>query len=226
MVDILVGPEEKLFRVHKNKLCKISYFHRLFNSGFKETTENIARFPEDDCGAFDLLIEWVYDPSLPRFADHNQNISPAKYQTRPDASWRLLDLYALAEKYCIPTLQNLAMDIIRKRHKQQNMLPSAQWVQQAYEKTPTDSALSKYAVTALYYIIDCKYSESDWPTSEVEKLFQELPCFASDYIKLQRSTSPVDPRDGPNSLYHTQRGDEDTKKKIVMEGAKRQSWKG
>jgi hypothetical protein len=223
MVDIYVGPDEMLFRVHKTKLCKITYFNKLFNSGFREAAENTAKFPEDDCEAFDILVEWVYDPSLRRFEDRKPGTA-TKAVTRPDSCWKLLDLYALAEKYCIPKLQDLALDIIRREHKAENRLPSTQYVRQAYEKTSAGSPLSRYALSAIYYIIDCSYSESDWPTSEVEKLFQELPSFASDYIKLQRSTSPIDPRYGPIIQSDTHRGDETSftgaKKQIRIDGTK------
>ncbi|TVY30925.1 hypothetical protein LHYA1_G000752 [Lachnellula hyalina] len=40
MVDILVGPEQKAFRVHKHLLCtKVPYFHKMFNGGFKEASD-------------------------------------------------------------------------------------------------------------------------------------------------------------------------------------------
>ena len=43
MVDLFVGPEKKLFRVHKSFLCnKIPYFDKMFNGGFKEAIESQA----------------------------------------------------------------------------------------------------------------------------------------------------------------------------------------
>ncbi|KAH6682678.1 hypothetical protein B0J14DRAFT_646909 [Halenospora varia] len=39
MVDILVGPTEQPFRVHKKLICsKVPYFDKMFNNGFVETT--------------------------------------------------------------------------------------------------------------------------------------------------------------------------------------------
>jgi len=65
MVDILVGAEKKLFRLHKTFLCqRIDYFDKMFNGEFVEAA-GIANLPEDDPAAFDLLVEWMFN-SNPR----------------------------------------------------------------------------------------------------------------------------------------------------------------
>ncbi|TGO60643.1 hypothetical protein BOTNAR_0142g00140 [Botryotinia narcissicola] len=65
LVDLIVGPEEALFRVHKSFLCnKIPYFNKMFNGGFIEAKENSAKFPEDGPQSFDILIEWLEDRAL------------------------------------------------------------------------------------------------------------------------------------------------------------------
>lgn len=67
-VKLKVGPtteKEKVFTVHKKRLCeKIPYFNTMFNGGWKESTEQIASFPEDTFDSFDVLLEWVYSDQL------------------------------------------------------------------------------------------------------------------------------------------------------------------
>jgi hypothetical protein len=58
MVDIYVGPKERLFRVHKALLCKkVPYFDKMFNGEFREASQNVAKFPDDHPAAFDRLLQ-------------------------------------------------------------------------------------------------------------------------------------------------------------------------
>ena len=58
IVDIHVGPQKKLFRIHRGILCdKVPYFQKMFSSGFVEGLEGKAFFPEDDPNTF--ISSWV-----------------------------------------------------------------------------------------------------------------------------------------------------------------------
>ncbi|EMR87961.1 hypothetical protein BcDW1_3324 [Botrytis cinerea BcDW1] len=58
IVDIHVGPQTKLFRIHRGILCdKVPYFQKMFSSGFVEGLEGKAFFPEDDPNTF--ISSWV-----------------------------------------------------------------------------------------------------------------------------------------------------------------------
>lgn len=53
MVDIYVGPEKRLFRVHKKPLCEqIPKFKLMFEGKFKEAGEGIAHLTEANADAF------------------------------------------------------------------------------------------------------------------------------------------------------------------------------
>lgn len=115
MVDILVGPDKKLFRVHKSFLCdRIPHFDIMFNGGWKESKEQIAEFPDDDPAAFDLLIEWVYNPDpgqlrqLFSYKDLEKGQSPA--------SWDAVSFYSLAKKLLLSDLQDLIMSALIRYH--------------------------------------------------------------------------------------------------------------
>ncbi|TGO60644.1 hypothetical protein BOTNAR_0142g00150 [Botryotinia narcissicola] len=98
MVDIRVGEEMKLFRVHKSLLCtRVPYFNKMFNSGFSESKTNSAVLREDGHEAFDVLVDWVYTSILPRDAGF----------------WGLVEVYVLADKICLPELMDQVMDTIQ-----------------------------------------------------------------------------------------------------------------
>jgi hypothetical protein len=49
MVEFFVGPEKKLFRLHKELVCTVSdVLSKMFNSGFLEGSTGCAYLPEDD----------------------------------------------------------------------------------------------------------------------------------------------------------------------------------
>ncbi|TGO70332.1 hypothetical protein BOTNAR_0001g00060 [Botryotinia narcissicola] len=65
IVDIYVGPQKKLFRVHRGILCdKVPYLRKMFSSGFVEGLEGEAFFPEDDPKCFDSFMGWIYFGTL------------------------------------------------------------------------------------------------------------------------------------------------------------------
>lgn len=48
MVELLIGPHEHSFLVHKELLCtKIPYFDKMFKGGWEESAQSMAKFPED-----------------------------------------------------------------------------------------------------------------------------------------------------------------------------------
>ena len=118
MVDILVGPEKKLFRVHKTYLCRrIPYFDKMFNGAFKEA-QGVAELPEDDPSTFDVLMEWTYSVNPRRLRDL---FAIAGSDGVSRASWDVVAFYALAKKLCLPDLQDLIMNVLIKYHKRVNV---------------------------------------------------------------------------------------------------------
>ncbi|KAL5314598.1 hypothetical protein ACEPPN_017240 [Leptodophora sp. 'Broadleaf-Isolate-01'] len=131
MLSLLVGPERKLFQIHKEMLFQAAhYFTTIFNNtndtktnmqtqtqtqSFSSeylslTNANTATFPTDDPTAFELLIQWCYTGKLPSLTRQAQdsvfNIEVTKF-----CSVRLR-LCCLADKYGMVLLHNLAMDSI------------------------------------------------------------------------------------------------------------------
>ncbi|TVY44211.1 hypothetical protein LSUB1_G002339 [Lachnellula subtilissima] len=201
MVDILVGPKKKLFRVHKTYLCRrIPYFDKMFNGAFKEAG-GVAELPEDDPAAFDLLMEWTYCPNPRRLRDLVPITDSDKVSR---ASWDVVAFYALATKLCLPDLQDIIMNSLIRYHKRCNELPSIDFVSRAWVQAGEDSRLCDYCLQSLQWVLapDAEQGvKSKWPTIEVVKLFQDHPSFNNAYINLGRSDAPEDPREIENMCY-------------------------
>lgn len=90
-VIIFVGPERKRYLIHKTLLTNQSeYFDKALNGPFKEADEQSIYLEEETPAAFDLLVGWLYQNSIPvvgpLFADFKSSKidSPSgSPQTRP-----------------------------------------------------------------------------------------------------------------------------------------------
>jgi hypothetical protein len=163
----------------------------MFNGNFKEASENTAYLPEDSPASFDLLADWANHPTekkCPRRIRELETVTDADGQEV--ASWDAVGFYSLAEKYCLPELQDIIMDTLLKYHKRRNELPSVEFTIRAYEQTSAGSPLANYCTRAMAYIVgtDGKDNglEENWPTSDVARLNRELPNFAEALLRVQR----------------------------------------
>jgi hypothetical protein len=101
-VAIYVGPKKTKFNLHENLLCdKSEYFKTAFRSGFKETQEKTLSIPEDSVDTFEYLVNFFYSP---------------KFTLQPPESEFVMgvyfELYILASKLCIDTLQNVVINTL------------------------------------------------------------------------------------------------------------------
>lgn len=214
MVEIYVGHSKRLFRLHKAQLCsRIPYFDKMFNGNFKEASDNVAYLEEDDPASFDLLMEWASIPTSSKFPRWIRELTTVKNKEGQwMASWDPVGFYSLAEKYCLPEVQDLIMDAAIQYHREQNELPSVDFVLRAYETTPVGSLLAQYCAKSILYVLDKSGDDDQWPTEEVARLFKELPAFASDYIEFQKKrilgSGALDPRDAIRCRFHTHGPDE------------------
>ncbi|KAI9649500.1 hypothetical protein NHQ30_002077 [Ciborinia camelliae] len=211
MVDLVVGPEKAIFRVHKSFLCnKIPYFSAMFNSGFKEAEENSATFPEDLPESFDILIQWVYSGHIRHYECHG----PARPET-----WNFLQFYSLAEKLCLMKVQDRVLDIYRNSCRAENCTFNLSWATEAYEITPDQSALRRFVIQMLVFMF---HTTSDSGQNGNEHFIQAMKSndeIFTDFMlalrKHVKSSIPVDPRvSDPKSgaikcEYHTHTKDED-----------------
>ncbi|TVY51232.1 hypothetical protein LCER1_G006740 [Lachnellula cervina] len=205
MVNIYVGKgdAEEHFTVHKELLCnKIPYFEKMFKGGFQEATTNEARFPEDTPASFDMMLDWVYERSLP----------PVVYSKgegfASSASWDCTELYVLCDKLCIPELMDKVMDIYRKFNMDSNTLSHESEIRAVYSRTAPGSPIRRYvAYTCAWTII---HGCADvWNIEVLEDLITTVPDLARDVIRIMRETGGKieNPSKGPNCDFHTHQKD-------------------
>ncbi len=68
-------------------------------------------------------------------------------------SWDAVEVYSMAEKFCLPELQDTIMNVLVRFHKSRDELPSPDFVHRACSRTSTGSSLSKYCARAIFYIL-------------------------------------------------------------------------
>ncbi|KAF7900957.1 hypothetical protein EAF00_003178 [Botryotinia globosa] len=211
MVELKVGPEEALFRVHKSFLCnKIPYFDRMFNGGFIEAKENSAKFPEDDPQSFDILIEWVY-------SGYVRSYEVGIYGS-PE-SWDFLRFYALAEKLGLTQLKDRALDLYRQSSVVRNATFVMNWATEAYGITPPGSALRRYAIQVLVWrfhaLADSGINVNAHFTQAMESdhdLFIDFMLALRRHVDVETPTDPrvIDPNiPATRCEYHGHTEDED-----------------
>ena len=206
IVTLIVGPMNKVFSVHKTRLCdKIDYFEKMFKGGFKESLENTAEFPEDDTGSFNLMLEWVYFDTIRPL----QVVSGANGVSA--FSWNPILFYKLAQKLCISKLQNLIMDVWKSVEKDDANMVNLQSIgpalmEEAYKETPHGSGPRRYTLQALAHmkLDDCFASRSGYAAllvrnPEVNKDFLSLLCSIPHHSRVQ---PPLHPRRLPDCHFH------------------------
>ena len=118
-----------------------------------------------------------------------------------------MGFYNLAEKYCLPELQDIIIDTLIKYHKKRNELPSVDFVTRAFEQTSSGSPISRYCAQAILFIKASRGRYEGWATEDVARLFHELPTFAKEYLTAQDEMGEKDPRKTPQCYYHAHKVD-------------------
>ncbi|KAF7944762.1 uncharacterized protein EAE97_005395 [Botrytis byssoidea] len=144
IVEIYVGPQKKLFRVHRGILCdKVPYLRKMFSSGFVEGLGGEAFFPEDDPKCFDSFMGWIYFGTL-RVLNASTALEKVEYDLN------LLSLYSFADKLCLSDLMDLVLDIYKNTYKKSDRFPRVSLVSDVYKMTPADSPLRNFMCRCMY----------------------------------------------------------------------------
>jgi hypothetical protein len=205
MVDLYVGSQKKHFWVHKSLLCKkIRYFEKMFTGGFKECSEGIGTFPEDNPRSFDILIQWVYSGSLPALT----------FAPNSDGNWmesfNVTDLYVLLDKICLPKLMDKLLDAVIENATKHKFLLYLPFMDSTYAKNREGTSLRRYVLYTFHYIMNGlprnEVTLKNWPTSSLQELTVKHPSLWKDYLELARN-GPVgkaakDPRLMPRCVFH------------------------
>ncbi|TGO18013.1 hypothetical protein BTUL_0013g00900 [Botrytis tulipae] len=190
MVDLFVGPDKKLIRVHKGILCrKIPYFDKMFNGPWVESANNSATFPDDTFESFDLLIGWVYSGRLSQL-NHQEDY----------------------ERF---TRDNLR-DAQRVHHKLYNL----DCVKEMYKESQKGSGYRLYGLHTLIFVFRSPKSifTTHWPTHLIHGILKDDDDLCNDFLAALRDEvcngkAMTDPRVGNNCVYHSHKIDEECTKK-------------
>lgn len=177
MVDILVGPDKELFRVHKNLLCaRMPVFDNMFNGGFKEAAEDRAKLPEDDPRTFEFVLEWLYTSQFRQIPYERIMLLAPLY----------CSLYAFAEKYCQSELMDFAMSSYLTFLQNHRRLPSVQDIEFTYEHTASGSPLRRLMVQSLSWVIVNKPNKGEWVSGSLCKVLHASKELLMDYLDYNR----------------------------------------
>ncbi|KAL8665869.1 MAG: hypothetical protein Q9168_007613 [Polycauliona sp. 1 TL-2023] len=183
IVTVLVGPDRKAYKIHRDLLCdRSSHFRAAFLSQFQEAQTSVIELPEDDETAFKLFILWLYgstefgNPSTQYLKDYIQ-------------------VLCFAQRILLPELHNDCIDVIRRyRYQEIKSTPSAKdRISRAIEAvTLVYDAIPKQKNLCLCFCLDMAMEFSrgsddraeTWMDGDLSQLLQQGGDFASDFPKL------------------------------------------
>jgi len=141
-VTIKVGPEEKIFTVHKKLLCDRSdFFLKAFSNGFAEAETGIISFPEDTEEAFAKFVTWLYTGNfiLPNSPTIKRSEEEAEFTGQ-----HLIPTFILADKLCVNELMNKVMDSFADFYKVRQLIPNAITTHNNFQQLGAQSKLCQY----------------------------------------------------------------------------------
>ena len=184
-VTVYVRRKRKPFKFHKRLLCNRSdFFDKAFNGRFQEADGEIY-LPDDDFGAFEVLVNFNHSNRLPELPGPNPSTTVVDFET-VNAFYNsvLFPSYFLAEKLCMNELANRIMDMIQDVQLAQGHAPSVYNVETIYPNTHAERKLRIYCVLMLLQVralLGCDENHAEWLTKSV----RDFPDFAMDFIRLQ-----------------------------------------
>jgi len=115
---LYVGPTQKRMEIHKKLLASISpELNKHVNNNMREGIEGIIRFREEGEEMFALFIEWAYSGDYARENEPEQDPWPSLHKH--------LQLCVFADKFNVPTLEELAESRFYSRISRATVKPSS-----------------------------------------------------------------------------------------------------
>ncbi|PVH82576.1 hypothetical protein DL98DRAFT_586181 [Cadophora sp. DSE1049] len=209
MVTITVGtdPLTRSFTVHKSMITKRStVFERMFSSSFKEGLTQTATLPDDIPQTFDVFIDWVYAGKLL----FPEAVIP---KTAMAIMCELEDVIYFAEKYCVGTLVDAALEYFIDLARTHHIQPMYHVIDRAYNNTMPKSKFRLYlARTYTYQSVSNENSEL-WTTEILHGLVRDHFDLFQDYLGMVKASNDLgdfiqSPNEAPRCDYHQHGKDE------------------
>jgi hypothetical protein len=192
MVDIIIGPTRKAFKVHKKLLCtKITHFQRLFKSGMIEYQTSTITMPEANESAFTLLIGWVYTNAIPETTRPRLDALPMEINEQLVARMKL---YFLAEELLITDLLDATMNSISHAYARLGtwdlLVPAANLdlAVLCFENTKPSSPLRLFMARS----VQCGIHVGHFTNEAIVRAFAQSPDLLDAFITEIRINSDVE----------------------------------
>jgi hypothetical protein len=214
MVDIIVGLDQILYRVHKDRLCtQVPYFANLLKKPMtsSDNTEDsqaaqdalpTLSFPQEQPDSFNIFLTWVYEGTLPTL---KRNKDVTKHR---GWNWDPFEGYLLAQHLNLPLLQDLIMEALRSGQTATGMLHSLDTVKTVFPRVNNHSAMQRYLGHSLLKAIlsaDTNKLEALYPTKEIWKLLDgdsALLMLILRYLRGMEGKAMGEPRFVKGCTYH------------------------
>lgn len=156
IVNIKIGLEDEVIRVHKMLLCRTSgYFNTLLTGSFAESGSSNVDMSQELPAAIRLIAKWLYLPVLVR---------DLRQSEIPDMDM-LIHAWILADKLVMFDAKNSILDVIRSVTRQYQQGPEDEYglirdglriIKSLKDKPCTDSALYRFFIdTFAWNWADC-----------------------------------------------------------------------
>ncbi|KAL2072757.1 hypothetical protein VTL71DRAFT_12100 [Oculimacula yallundae] len=192
------GSEEVEFVVHKEFVCHhCAVLEAAFKSNFIEGRTQTYRFPEVNGPVIQKLVQWFYSQDI-----NIQSLEEEVYQNLETRA--LIQLWILADKLLLRSLQNLILrklDLMRARF---GMLPTLTY-RYAYENTSKGSLLRLFLVHRAAGM-SRSYIDSHPQRFPREMLVEMVVAmgnehnFGDDHFGRESNWSQYEVKDGPKSV--------------------------
>ena len=105
VVAIAIGPNKKVFRLHKDILCSESeYFCTAYNGLWKEAVEGVT-LEDVEVEVFSIFVHWLYTQQMPTYEDNR------KYDISEDFGFMLLKAYVFANRFLIADYERIVHNL-------------------------------------------------------------------------------------------------------------------
>jgi hypothetical protein len=185
------------------KLTFAGYHSQYFNEEIsingehKKFKDGKIDLPEEDPGAFELLVKWLYQGKI-------EDVSTFPIDKKWDYADCCQKLYLLCDKIHLPQLKNIAIDQFRKGCHEAGLVPGPEEMRPIYQKTIPSSPFRKLvSKIAARQLMD---PDGKRDASTYRACFEATPEFAIDVINaIKDGTGGVlfdDPTEGNSCRYH------------------------
>ncbi|CZR51111.1 uncharacterized protein PAC_00986 [Phialocephala subalpina] len=184
LVTLIIGKDEdkKTFLVHREVACEASpVLKAVFESQFIEGQTQTYRLEDTTGRAFKLLMQWMYSRKLniqQLRLDYEWDEDNDHLQTQSESeNAGLKELWVLSDRFCIPVLQNLAIETMDKIRITCSYIDLA-GIEYIYSNSSDSSPLRLYTVAKIATFLHA----DDYHDPSKVTLFP--PCFMFDLAAL------------------------------------------